>query len=318
MLTKFIGKLLMASLFMLTIISCSGNASVQEVVPSEPPTSMTLIPIEISNSNSSEPGWKRLEVKTAVTNSRSEFRFFVLDCEGTRGISVTSAESRQESSNWWFDSSCTIFTLPPGFIVRNPSSIAGKVPSGVTSLEFKVPYSDLQMDTFPQGAVASNSRARFNLDTDLVNPSKIAFPVYEESVLNVHESGETFELGDAKATVNASVQRLGDRIIAQIRIQNTNALDNAQFDRIMVYGAGSDGVLREAEISGDACSAPLVGNQKVHFILNRVGPNQSITCSVKFSEIPESVENFHVWFSLYRHAINDARIIDSGVFRSNS
>ena len=318
MLTKFIGKLLVVFFFMLTIISCGGNASVQEVVRSDPPASMTLIPIETSNSNSNEPGWERLEVETAVANSRSEFRFFVLDCEGNRGISVSSAESRQESSNWWFDSSCTIFTLPPGLIVRNPSAIAGKIPSGVTSIEFEVPYSDLQVGTFPQGAVASNSKARFNLDTDLVNPSTITFPVFEETVLNVHQSGETFELVDAKAQVSSIVQREGKTIFADIRLQNTNALDNAEFNRIMVYGAGSDGILREAEVNGGSCQPPLVGNQRTNFILNTIGPNQTTSCNVKFSNVPSNVENFHVWFSLYRHATTETNIIDGGTVHQSS
>jgi len=285
----------------------------QEVV--EIPQTINLIPIEIDKSDGNERGWDRLSVETAIANTHSQFRLFIIDCAGNREVSVTSSESREESVNWWFDSDCTIITLPPGIIVRNPSNIAGQIPAQVTGIELDVPYSDFQMDAFPTGAIASNKRVKLNLNTDLTKPESINFPVYDKSLLNANEMGEDFELEAGKVRVETFAENVEGDILAQIRLANTNSLDNSQFDRIRVMGAGSDGVLREAEKSSGQCQPPLVGNQRLDFQLPQIGPSQRVTCNFKFSDIPTNINNFHIWFTLYERGMNEYNIIDSGVFR---
>lgn len=289
-----INKLLITCLFLLVTISCGGN-NVQETIVTPP--SIKIMPIDVSSSDSNEPGWQRLEVQTAIANSYSEFRLFIFDCAGKREISVTSDESRQESVNWWFDSDCTIITLPPGLIIRNPSNIAGQIPSNMTSIELRIPYADLQMTTFPQGAISSNKTANINLDTNFIDAGSINFPVYDETLLNAPNIGEVFELVAAKVSVDTFAELQNDSVLVQIRLQNTNSLDDTQFNQVTIAGVGSDGILREAEELGGQCRTPLVGNHRLLFNIDRAGPNQMVICNVKFTNIPANMHNFHIWFN---------------------
>jgi hypothetical protein len=186
----------------------------------------------------------------------------------------------------------------------------------MTDIEFSIPYADLRMNNFPQGAIASNKTTKINLETDFVDTGSINFPVYDETLLDVHEVGEDFDLAKAKVQVGTFAEFQDGAILVQIRLHNTNSLDNSQFQQIRIFGAGSDGVLREAEKFGGQCQPPLVGGQRLDFILERIGPNQMISCNVKFSEIPANMDNFHIWFTLYERTLsNEFNIVESGTFR---
>lgn len=318
---QFISKLLVSNLFLYVIVACGGSIFQEptQTIPSAIPPSIKFIPIDVSNSSTNQQGWQSLEIQTAITNLYSEFRLFVFNCGGNLEISVTSFESRKESIKWWFNSDCTVITLPPGIIIRNPSNISGGIPLNMTDIEVNIPYADLPMNVFPRGIITSNSVTKLALETDFVDVESIKFPVYDETLLNVHEVGENFDLAKAKILASTFAELQDDTISVQISLQNTNSLGNSQVDVISILGVGSDGILRGAEKLGGQCRPPLVGSQRTVFDLEAIGPNQTISCNVKFSEIPTNVNNFYIWFILSEYTdIAELTIVDSGMFRFNA
>lgn len=294
----------------LLLVSCGRRNEVSLA----PLPSLKLVPIRSFNTNINQGGWTKLNVEMAVANLYPAFRLFYHDCAGTQAIQATSAESRAESLSWTFNSECIIVSLPPGMVIGMPN-IEGDIPQNMTAIELRIPFADLN-SIYPANFVETNKSTTVRLDNDM---QSIDFPIYDEALLDVHDSGESFDLLGAKAQIRGNAEYKNGEIPVQIRIKNTNSLDNSEFTTIMISGAGSDGNLRFAVNSEGDCHPPTISSGKGEFIfrLDQIGPDQTIVCNVKFTDIPGDLDNFHVWFNLVSRGETgrEYNIIDSGTFR---